>query len=91
MSRVWWDDPEEGDNFYRWEDGSCKIIEPYEAVSYLNDLQKDNERLEWLAMSNARIWLQDGWYDIHDNGGTCIVHMKDNWREAIDEAMESER
>jgi hypothetical protein len=62
-------------------------------MNYLNsnydELKLDRKRLEWLAINNARIWLQDGWYDIHDNGGTCIVSMKDNWRDAIDEAMEA--
>lgn len=50
----------------------------------------DRARLEWLVVNNARVWMQDGWYDIHDNGGTCIVSMKDDWRDAIDEAMGDE-
>ena len=54
------------------------------------DMVADVQRLEWLVMNNARVWLQDGWYDLHDDGGNCIVHMKESWREAIDEAMRAE-
>ena len=54
----------------------------------ISELESDRRRLEWLALKNARVWLQDGWYDIHDNGGTCIVNMVDDWRDAIDQAME---
>jgi hypothetical protein len=52
------------------------------------ELESDRRRLEWLVINNARVWLQDGWYDIHDSGGTCIVHMVDDWRDAIDKAMQ---
>jgi hypothetical protein len=55
---------------------------------HIQELESDRRRLEWLALNNARVWLQDGWYDIHDNGGTCIVYMVDDWRDAIDKAME---
>ena len=57
-------------------------------VQQIIELESDRRRLEWLVINNARVWLQDGWYDIHDNGGTCIVHMVDDWRDAIDKAMQ---
>ena len=60
----------------------------------------ERRRLEWLVINNARVWLQDGWYDIRDvdaygttvtacdSGGTWIVFMVDDWRDAIDKAMQ---
>ena len=59
-----------------------------DATKFITELESDKRRLEWLVINNARVWLQDGWYDIHDSGGTCIVHMVDDWRDAIDKAMQ---
>ena len=59
-----------------------------DATKFITELESDRRRLEWLVINNARVWLQDGWYDIHDSGGTCIVHMVDDWRDAIDKAMQ---
>ena len=59
-----------------------------DAAKLITELESDRRRLEWLVINNARVWLQDGWYDIHDSGGTCIVHMVDDWRDAIDKAMQ---
>ena len=59
-----------------------------DATKFITELESDRRRLEWLVINNARVWLLDGWYDIHDNGGTCIVHMVDDWRDAIDKAMQ---
>jgi hypothetical protein len=59
-----------------------------DATKLITELESDRRRLEWLVINNARVWLQDGWYDIHDSGGTCIVHMVDDWRDAIDKAMQ---
>ena len=83
-----------------------------DATKFITELESDRRRLEWLAhlrltnnqrcrvSSSARVWLQDGWYDIYDvdaygttvtacdSGGTCIVFMVDDWRDAIDKAMQ---
>ena len=59
-----------------------------DATKFITELESDRRRLEWLVVNNVRVWLQDGWYDIHDSGGTCIVRMVDDWRDAIDKAMQ---
>jgi len=57
-------------------------------VERIDELESDRRRLEWLALNNARVWLQDGWYDIHDNGRYLYCFMVDDWRDAIDKAMQ---
>jgi len=92
-----WLDPDP-DDFITMHDLYVSALEAMEHIEFVEDesnkfadeneaLKKDRERLEWLVDNRARVWLQDGFYDVHNDSGDCIVYMKDSWRDAIDKAM----
>lgn len=50
-------------------------------------LQKDSERLEWLAKAEVfPMNTKEGWC-LSGDGVTCWTNIYDTWRDAIDEAM----
>ncbi len=56
------------------------------------ELEADRARLEWMAKNNADIWEEGGryrlqWWDVDEISQFQGELWRDNWRDAIDEAM----
>ena len=57
-----------------------------EALNRIDEMVADTRRLEWLVENSAELILKDDYFGVGD-GVNTVLTSKDNWRDAIDDAM----
>ena len=57
-----------------------------EALNRIDEMVADTRRLEWLVENSAELILKDDYFGV-GYGVNTVLTSKDNWRDAIDDAM----